>query len=102
MSSGKMQIKVLFFATLKDRAGVPETVFDLPEPIPVQRMKELLAERFPGLEEALPSSLISINREFAFDQDFVPAGAEVAIFPPVSGGSERTGTLTPRGETFSV
>jgi molybdopterin converting factor small subunit len=36
--------------------------------------------------EALPSALISINREFAFEDDLVPPAAEIAVFPPVSGG----------------
>ena len=31
---------------------------------------------------------MSINREFALDEDLVPADAEVAFFPPVSGGVE--------------
>jgi molybdopterin converting factor small subunit len=30
--------------------------------------------------------VVSINREFAFDESLVPAGSEVAMFPPVSGG----------------
>jgi molybdopterin converting factor small subunit len=30
--------------------------------------------------------VISINREFAFDESVVPKSAEVAMFPPVSGG----------------
>jgi molybdopterin converting factor small subunit len=30
--------------------------------------------------------VISINREFAFDDSVVPENAEVAMFPPVSGG----------------
>jgi molybdopterin synthase catalytic subunit len=32
--------------------------------------------------------LVSVNREFAFDQDVLPPNAEVAVFPPVSGGSD--------------
>ena len=33
------------------------------------------------------NSLVSVNRDFAFDADLLPDGAEVAFFPPVSGGS---------------
>ena len=32
--------------------------------------------------------LVSVNQEFAFDDDLVPESAEVALFPPVSGGSD--------------
>jgi molybdopterin converting factor small subunit len=34
----------------------------------------------------MKSVLITINREYAFDDAVVPAGAEIAMFPPVSGG----------------
>ena len=30
--------------------------------------------------------LITINREYAFDEAVIPPGAELAMFPPVSGG----------------
>ena len=30
--------------------------------------------------------VVAINREFAFDDALIPAGGEVALFPPVSGG----------------
>jgi molybdopterin synthase catalytic subunit len=32
-------------------------------------------------------ALVSVNREYAFDGDIIPSGAELALFPPVSGGS---------------
>ncbi len=31
-------------------------------------------------------ALISVNQEFAFDDDIIPENAEIALFPPVSGG----------------
>jgi molybdopterin converting factor subunit 1 len=86
VSQSTFQVKVLFFATLKERAGVSEINLDLPSSMPVHELKEMLGEQYPALKEALPSALVSINREFAFDQDIVPPGAEIAIFPPVSGG----------------
>ncbi len=87
MSTSTIRVKVLFFATLKERAGVKEIDMDIQESIPVLQFKELLGTRYPALQEALPSVLISINREYAFDQDIIPEDAEIAIFPPVSGGS---------------
>jgi molybdopterin synthase catalytic subunit len=80
------EIRVLFFATLRDRAGMRETSIDLPERTPVRDLKLLLAERFPNLKEHIPNALIAVNHEYAFDEDPVPLGAEVALFPPVSGG----------------
>jgi molybdopterin converting factor small subunit len=80
------QVRVLFFATLKERAGLSGVSLELPEGARVRDVKTTLAWRFPGLVEALPSALISINREFAFEDDLVPPAAEIAVFPPVSGG----------------
>jgi len=80
------KIKVLFFATLKERAGLPYIDLELPPQARVKDLKADLRQRFPGLEPSLVSVLVSINREFAFDEDVIPARAEVALFPPVSGG----------------
>ena len=82
------QIKILFFATLRDRAGLRETTLAIPENASVADLRQVLVDKFPDLGPAMPTTLISINREYAFDDEIIPAGAEVAIFPPVSGGSD--------------
>lgn len=82
------EIKILFFATLRDRAGMRETVLDLPEGATVADLKARLRATYPNLQEALGSALVSVNRQFAFDEEALPPQAEVAIFPPVSGGSD--------------
>lgn len=83
-----MPITVLFFATLKDRAGMDRMELDLADGATVDDLKAALVVRLPALEPAMPSALVSINREFAFQTDAVPDGSEVALFPPVSGGAE--------------
>jgi molybdopterin converting factor subunit 1 len=87
------KVKVLFFATLQARAGTASTELELPANANVQDLKQLLIQRFPQLESFLGSTLVSINREFAFDGDIIPSGAEVALFPPVSGGSTNGPTI---------
>jgi molybdopterin converting factor subunit 1 len=79
-------VKVLFFATARDRAGLKETDLELPDGLTVAELKSALGDRFPGLVAGMPSTLVAVNREFAFDEQCVPDGAEVALFPPVSGG----------------
>jgi molybdopterin synthase catalytic subunit len=37
----------------------------------------------------METTLISVNKEYGFDEDVIPEGAEVALFPPVSGGSDK-------------
>jgi molybdopterin synthase catalytic subunit len=92
--SGAEQITVLFFATLKERAGTRQAVVELQPGTSVRDLKARLGQIYPGLREMTGSMLVSVNKEFAFDEDKIPAGAEVAIFPPVSGGSvENTPTI---------
>jgi molybdopterin synthase catalytic subunit len=79
-------ISVLFFATLKERAGQDKITLELTEEANITDLKSLLERELPGLAPALETALVAINREFAFDEDLIPDGAEVAFFPPVSGG----------------
>ena len=80
------RIKVLFFATLRDRAGINYVDLEIPVDTTVQDLKELVVDAYPGLKETMETVVISVNREFAFDESIVPENAEVAMFPPVSGG----------------
>ena len=81
-----LKITLLFFATLRDKTGMRKTEFEVPEGTTITGLKRLLDERFAGLAPTLATAVMSINREFAFDHDVIPDGAEIAIFPPVSGG----------------
>jgi MoaE-MoaD fusion protein len=86
-------VKLLFFATIKEWVGRKEAALDLPEGATVADLKRRLVEEHPSLEPAMHTLLISVNREFAFDDETIPAGAEIAIFPPVSGGTEEFPTI---------
>ena len=79
-------VKLLFFATLRDRAGMRSMELDVPLDLTIQGLKDKLSNEYPNLRESLRSVLITINREYAFDEAVIPQNAEVAMFPPVSGG----------------
>lgn len=81
-----MKVQVLFFATIRERAGTRQTGMELPEDCDVRQFKEILCEQFPSLRERMPSTIVAVNKEFAFDDQLIPDTAEVAVFPPVSGG----------------
>ena len=80
------QVKTLFFATLRDRAGVRSTELEIPPLTNVAEFKALLIEKFPSLAGLINHTLISINNEYVFDETMIPSNAEIALFPPVSGG----------------
>ncbi len=79
-------VKILFFATLRDRTGVRSLDLDVPAGLTVSGLKSELVIRYPVLKELIGHALIAVNREYVFDPAVVPADAEVALFPPVSGG----------------
>jgi molybdopterin converting factor subunit 1 len=80
------KIKLFFFATVRDRVGAKSMEMDIPFDMTIQGLKDKLSSDYPNLAESMPSVLFTINREYAFDDALVPPNAEVALFPPVSGG----------------
>jgi molybdopterin converting factor subunit 1 len=79
-------VKLLFFATLRDRAGTRSMNLEIPADLTIQGLKDKLAQDHPSLTQSMPNVLIAINREYAFDEAVIPPNAEIALFPPVSGG----------------
>ena len=80
------RVKLLFFATLRDRAGTRSMELEIPSDLTVQGLKDKISGEYPSLKESMSSVLITINREYAFDEAVIPQNAELAMFPPVSGG----------------
>lgn len=80
------RVKLLFFATLRDRAGTKSMELDIPAGLTIQGLKDKISNEYPSLKESMSSVLITINREYAFDEAVIPPNAELAMFPPVSGG----------------
>jgi molybdopterin converting factor subunit 1 len=80
------RIKILFFATLRDRTGTRSVEFEVPADMTVRALKDKLANDYPNLKESMKNVLVSVNKEYAFDEAALPQNAEVALFPPVSGG----------------
>jgi molybdopterin converting factor subunit 1 len=79
-------VKVLFFATLKDKAGTRQTEFDLPAGTTVKQLKVMATEKYPGLKGMLDHCLAAVNHNYQSEEHEIPEQAEVAFFPPVSGG----------------
>ena len=82
------EVTLLFFSTFRDRVGENRVKMEIPEGVTVEEFKGLLATKYPQLEESLDFILVAVNKNYVFDEDLIPKGAEVAIFPPVSGGGD--------------
>lgn len=79
-------IRVLFFATLRDKAGVRSLDLEILPGATIADLKSRLVREYPNLNGLMDHCLASINHEYQFDESEIPVTAEVAFFPPVSGG----------------
>jgi MoaE-MoaD fusion protein len=77
-----VQIRVRLFAGLRERAGARELELELPEGAVVGDA----LERMRALTDGIPV-VMAVNHEYADSGATLHAGDEVALIPPVSGGS---------------
>ncbi len=80
------EIKIFLFASLRDRVGARSLQMELPAEATIGDLKEKLINDHPALAYMRNSIMAAVNREFAADEQRIPLHAEVALFPPVSGG----------------
>lgn len=81
-----MNLRVRFFATLKERVGASQLEIEIPEPVSVKSLLTALVRERPALEPALESIIVAVNQEFADPGQLLTSDDEVVLFPPVSGG----------------
>lgn len=81
-------IKVLFFASLRERLKTQETRLAADNLTQAQDVRQALIQAHPEWQEALGDGrlLIAINQTMARSDSPVQDGDEVAFFPPVTGG----------------
>ena len=82
-----MQVDVLFFGILKDLVGRSHDRFEAPEGARVETVFEHYASQFPRLRQMASSIALARNHEFATLDERLADGDEIALMPPVSGGS---------------
>jgi molybdopterin converting factor subunit 1 len=88
-----MQIRVLFFGMLKDLTGRSSDSVDLPEQATLRDLLAHYQEKIPQLAQISVSLAMSINQEYAPPESQLQSGDEVAVLPPVSGGSSQRNTI---------
>ena len=81
------KVTVLYFAGIRDLAGVPTEELELPDEVrTVADFARHLGERRAALKNALKAVRIARNEEFATEAEPVEAGDVLALIPPVQGG----------------
>lgn len=81
-----MKVTVQLFAMARMTAGRDTVEIEVAPPVTVAQLRATLGRDYPGLTDILARSMIAIDERYAGEDDLIPAGAEVACLPPVSGG----------------
>ena len=81
-----MKLDVKLFARARDLAGADSVEIELPDEAQVWDLRSALTDRVPELKPLAPSLLIAVGADYADDSVRIDPTAEVACFPPVSGG----------------
>jgi molybdopterin converting factor subunit 1 len=82
-----MRVRVLLFGVLKDLAGKSGDVLDLPEGALVRDVLKQYCSKVPQMKESMASLAVAVNQEYAGPETALKHDDEVAMLPPVSGGS---------------
>lgn len=81
-----MMVEVRLFARLADVAGTGVLKVDLPAGATVADLRKSILQTCEARGAKLPPLHIAVGQNYANDDVVIPAHAEIACFPPVSGG----------------
>ncbi|MFT7558498.1 MAG: molybdopterin synthase sulfur carrier subunit [Flavobacteriales bacterium] len=87
--NANIKISILYFANLSEDFGLNQETLEVEAgTFTIAMLKELLAKRGALWSEKLfaASTRCALNQGMANDADTIEDGAEIAFFPPVTGG----------------
>ena len=85
--SAPVSVQVRYFAILRERTGREAEAFELPAGATVREARAAIAARHPEIVPLLSRIAIAVNRAVVAESHPLSPGDEVALLPPVSGGS---------------
>jgi MoaE-MoaD fusion protein len=84
-----VKVRVRMFGAVGERAGRPEAILDLPEGSTAADILGTVAEQYPATADVLSHVKVAVNLEEASPGQALAEDDEVALLPPVAGGSAR-------------
>jgi molybdopterin converting factor small subunit len=81
-----MKIQIKLFAAARELSDRGEIEMEVDDGMQVGEMKIKISGEYPNLKDLILRSAVSLNREFATDDNVICEHDEIALIPPVSGG----------------
>lgn len=97
-----MRVRVLFFGVLKDLVGSAGESIELQDGATVADVLTHYEGRVPRIRELLPTIALSVNQHYSGPGAVLGDNDEVALLPPVSGGSGSVAIVRERIDTRKV
>ena len=86
-----MNVNVRLFARYRELAGASILSLDVPAKSTAIEVFDQVAERYPDMRPMRQSTLMAVDSEFIQPGTELREGEELALMPPVSGGSSTNG-----------
>src|SRR3972149_8536989 len=83
-----MKVNVRLFAGLSELLGHRQVSLELADGATVARLRDGLSREYPAVTPFLASLVCAIDEEFVTTDHSLRDGDDVALIPPVSGGSD--------------
>jgi len=81
-----LKVKILYFASLKDKVKKSYECLDIKEGSSIRELKELLIEKYPEIKDILDKSMVAVNESYVEKDTILNNNDTVAFIPPVGGG----------------
>ncbi|RIV22977.1 molybdopterin converting factor subunit 1 [Alicyclobacillaceae bacterium I2511] len=82
-----MQITIKLFAGLAEKIGERQVTVNIPTGATVKELRHYVRLQFPSFPSLFDGVLVAVNQVYALEDTVLQEGSEVALIPPVGGGS---------------
>jgi len=82
-----MRVTMLYFAAARERAGISSETFDIADGATAAQALALACEKHPALQAVAGKLRVAVDQDFVQLDRQLREGSEVALIPPVSGGT---------------